>query len=261
MRPTRFLPLATITALLLAGCGAQPQADEATPAASPEPSVTSAEPTPHVYRRHLTWEELEAGEPSIEAAEDERRQYRPPSDESPAQNVPRPQMPQGMNEDTEEGLIKFIYYWISLAEYGTETGDFTELYSLSGDLMVEEYSRFATTARHYREGGWVDGGLYFVYLLDYFEDFYGDGTRVFGTLTSRSNERWYGGDDVEFVDNTAWTYTPTFFLAKFVDGRWVMEDIQEKREEVLFLEGQSLGVSSTGVAAYAVDTARDSFED
>lgn len=259
MRPTRFLSLATVAALLLAGCTASPQTEEAASSPSPEPTVTSAEPTPHVYNRHLTWEEAMGDGPTLDPAEDERRHYRPANAEGPAQKVPRPQIPEGMHEDTEEGLIKFIFYWISLADYGMETGDFNELYSLSGTMMVEEYSHFALTAKHYREGGWVEGGHYSVYLMDYFEDFYGDGTRVYGTLIEQQNELWHGKGDAELIDNTAGTFTPTFFKAKFIDGKWVMEDVQEKHGTTYFLEGQRLGITGTAVGAHALHRARDSF--
>lgn len=59
-------------------------------------------------------------------------EYRPADKNGPAQNVPKPVEPEGMNVESEGGLFKFLSYWNQAVNYGVETGDFTAAKSLIG---------------------------------------------------------------------------------------------------------------------------------
>ena len=91
-------------------------------------------------------------------------EYRAADYEGPAQNVPKPKYPEGMDIETPEGLYKFIDYWNELRNYAVQTGDFenyanriVKVYSKEGDFI-------ASTHDLYRTKGWVIGGKRQVFI-------------------------------------------------------------------------------------------------
>ena len=86
-------------------------------------------------------------------------EYRAADYEGPAQNVPKPKYPEGMDVETPEGLYKFLQYWTDLHNYAVQTGDSKELgnrisegfYKVAGDFVTGVYWL-------YKEGGWNIGG-------------------------------------------------------------------------------------------------------
>ncbi len=50
-------------------------------------------------------------------------EYRAADEHGPAQNVPKPKEPAGMNVETVEGVVKFLNYWNDIRNYSFQTGD------------------------------------------------------------------------------------------------------------------------------------------
>ncbi|MEX5297244.1 DUF6318 family protein [Kocuria sp. CPCC 205292] len=93
---------AALAALLLAGCGTDDDGAAASPSsAAPSASTTAAAPGP-------------AATPDA---------YVPASLDGPAQNVPKPVMPDLAREESREGAQAFLDYWSDAKWYAYQTGD------------------------------------------------------------------------------------------------------------------------------------------
>ena len=91
-------------------------------------------------------------------------EYRAADYEGPAQNVPKPKYPEGMDIETPEGLYKFLQYWTDLHNYAMQTGDSKEL----GNRTDSEYKSAAEFIQYiyhfYKNGNWIIGGLRNIYI-------------------------------------------------------------------------------------------------
>lgn len=147
----RALALVSLAGLVLAGCSSS-EAEEAggSDDASASASVTSAS------------ESSEGGE--TEAAESEEYysggskalagEYRAADEQGPAQNVPRPQEPEGMNIESTEGMVKFLNYWNDERNYAVQTGDVSQLYRMVETHYESEISFYNSLKDTYENGGW-----------------------------------------------------------------------------------------------------------
>ena len=97
-------------------------------------------------------------------------EYRPADDKGPAQNVPKPQEPEGMNLETPEAFFKFIEYWNEQRNYALQTGDVKGYAHITSGAFTEELQAIAYMETLYKKGGWVIGGLRkIIYEKDSFE--------------------------------------------------------------------------------------------
>ena len=81
-------------------------------------------------------------------------EYVPATAEKKAQNVPKPIVPEKMNEATIEGMYEFLSYWVASFNYMFMTGDYEPL------KKADPYSRYANEGSNaviiYSSGrGWV----------------------------------------------------------------------------------------------------------
>lgn len=84
--------------------------------------------------------------------------YKPADANGKAQNVPVPVMPALARENSKEGLEAFVRYWYALGNYANETGDVTELSTLSAQQCQScIYFQKAATDGHLN-GRWLVGG-------------------------------------------------------------------------------------------------------
>ena len=87
-------------------------------------------------------------------------EYRAADEHGPAQNVPKPKEPAGMNVETVEGVVKFLNYWNDIRNYSFQTGD---AYACAGITSAEyeiEGKTLNSIANLYaRNNGWAVGGL------------------------------------------------------------------------------------------------------
>lgn len=147
--------------LLLTACGGDPEPGETTtappstptasgssPASSPSEAAGETSPAPSPSTGAPT--SADAGSASSGA-------YVPASADGPAQNVPKPEMPEVMKEETKEGAEAAVEYFWEAHYYAEQTGD-TEVF----DTLYSEYCEFcgltSTSLKSiYEEGGWYTG--------------------------------------------------------------------------------------------------------
>ena len=145
---------------LLAACGQQAN-NEAAATASTTPSETasasaaasdvtsaSATPSPVITRGYSGESKAPDGE------------YRPADKYGPAQNVPKPSLPEeGHNEKSVEGLRKTFDAWVQWGNYGIQTGDYAKAREFISPNFSSELEAYESIEKLYRRGGWVIDGI------------------------------------------------------------------------------------------------------
>lgn len=185
---TRLGATLAVSALALTGCGmgasGSPSADSSTATSEPS-SSSSASSDKTGFSKTTESPSASAGasssssaSPSASAAlssegralaidiEFDRSfdDYVPATEEAPAQNVPRPIEPAGMNEHTQEGFVKFFEYYIAERNYAITSGDtarWRELVTPAGEpnpFQQAELQFLDKVDAAYKNGGWVVNG-------------------------------------------------------------------------------------------------------
>lgn len=132
-------------ALLLTGCQGGP------PGGSPSESSSTTAPTSGASSPGPS-----GTGPSGSAAP--ATVYKPADAKGKAQNVPVPVMPELAKENSEAGLEAFIRYWYAIGNYADETGDISNLRTLSTpECQACTYFQKASTDS-YKNGRWLVGG-------------------------------------------------------------------------------------------------------
>lgn len=92
--------------------------------------------------------------PTLSAA----RTYKPASTAGPAENVAFPTFPSVARTETKEGAEAFARYWVSLLNYGYETGDVDAFQRLAHASCPQcrQLTRFIQ--EWHADGGWLVGG-------------------------------------------------------------------------------------------------------
>ena len=87
-------------------------------------------------------------------------EYREADLQGPAQNVPKPVMPEdGYKLATVEGLEKSVHAWVNWKNYGIQTGDYTIARQFVSAQFTEETEYMDTITKLYERGVWVKGGV------------------------------------------------------------------------------------------------------
>ncbi len=146
-------------AALLAACGQQANNEAAAITTSAAPSETasastvasespSASATPSTVRGYSGGSKAPDGE------------YRKADKYGPAQNVPKPTVPEdGYNEKSLEGMRKTMDAWILWANYGTQTGDYSMARKFISSNFKRELEEYKNAEELYKSGGWIIGGI------------------------------------------------------------------------------------------------------
>ena len=143
---------------LLTACGQQANNEAAaTATAAPSESAStsaaasesaSASATPSTVRGYSGGSKAPDGE------------YRPADKYGPAQNVPKPNVPEdGYNEKSLEGMRKTMDAWILWANYGTQTGDYSMARKFISPNFKRELEEYKNAEELYQSGGWIIGGI------------------------------------------------------------------------------------------------------
>ena len=144
---------------LLAACGQQAN-NEAAATASAAPSETasasaaasgspSASATPSTVRGYSGGSKAPDGE------------YRKADWQGPAQNVPKPPVPEeGYREKSISGLEKTLRAWILHENYSIQTGDYTETLKFLSPSFTSEIDFYKKISSLYQRGGWVVAGTH-----------------------------------------------------------------------------------------------------
>lgn len=204
--------LGAALALSLTACGGDPEPAETTTA--PPSTQPAAESSPASSPGTASGATTPAASPSdntttsAAAGSASSGDYVPASADGPAQNVPKPEMPAAMKEETEEGAEAAVEYFWDALHYAEQTGD-TELL----DETYSEYCEFCSVSSRtmkdvYDTGKWISGeeveitsilparsenGYIFTMLMDMSggSSFEPDGTPIDDeTFGPRENQPW-----------------------------------------------------------------------
>lgn len=238
-KPPTFAAFLVFSALLLAGCGsAQPTANLPSPEVSSVTSIAESSPTAVASSTST--------DPSVDTATVDPAQaspspsqaysggskapegeYRPADVFGPAQNVPKPVAPVGMNVESPEAMILFITYWQDMRNYAYQTGDISEVKLLVDESHTNEHEFYAALEEIYSSGGWIiAGGLTIHYNKDLMVS-HGNGEYSIGSnFEAADSVLWYGGKAV-YNDNSDSIYHGVDFRLKFTDGSWKVLSTKE----------------------------------
>ena len=154
-------------------------------------------------------------------------EYVPATAEKKAQNVPKPVVPEKMNEATIEGMYEFLSYWVASFNYMFMTGDYEPL------KKADPYSRYANEGSNaviiYSSGrGWVydtDAPVTVQLLTDAPKKVAGGPNRYdwLGRIIYDPNAKIHieGQDPAPLVDGSTKSEA-TNFAADYKDGAWYM---------------------------------------
>ena len=154
-------------------------------------------------------------------------EYVPATAEKKAQNVPKPVVPEKMNEATVEGMYQFLSYWLASFNYMFMTGDYEPL------KKADPYSHYANEGSNaviiYSSGrGWVydtDAPVTVQLLTDAPKKVAGGPNRYdwLGRIIYDPNAKIHieGQDPAPLVDGSAKSEA-TNFAADYKDGAWYM---------------------------------------
>lgn len=154
-------------------------------------------------------------------------EYVPATAEKKAQNVPKPVVPEKMNEATIEGMYQFLSYWLASFNYMFMTGDYEPL------KKADPYSHYANEGSNaviiYSSGrGWVydtDAPVTVQLLTDAPKKVAGGPNRYdwLGRIIYDPNAKIHieGQDPAPLVDGSTKSEA-TNFAADYKDGAWYM---------------------------------------
>jgi imidazoleglycerol-phosphate synthase len=154
-------------------------------------------------------------------------EYVPATAEKKAQNVPKPVVPEKMNEATIEGMYEFLCYWVASFNYMFMTGDFEPLKKADPEGRYANESSNAVII--YSSGrGWVydtDAPVTVQLLTDAPKKVAGGPNRYdwLGRIIYDPNAKIHieGQDPTPLVDGSTKSEA-TNFAADYKDGAWYM---------------------------------------
>lgn len=228
----KVLSLSAIALLLLTGCGAKKELPPIPGAASASASATSTPSENASSGTSAASSESVSAEAS--ASETQRYsggskapdgEYRAADEHGPAQNVPKPVAPEGMNEESEEGLFKFLGYWAESVNYGIQTGDFTYVSPIIAESHEVDVEYFSWLENLYDHNGWVAGGLRSVVVGDGLLVSQGNGVYTWGGNLEVQNSYIYLNDEMTFTDNSPTKNMGIYFEVKYENNEWEMVNI------------------------------------
>lgn len=159
-------------------------------------------------------------------------EYVPATAEKKAQNVPKPVVPEKMNEATVEGMYQFLSYWLASFNYMFMTGDYEPL------KKADPYSHYANEGSNaviiYSSGrGWVydtDAPVTVQLLTDAPKKVAGGPNRYdwLGRIIYDPNAKAHveGHDPVPLVDGSTKSEA-TNFPFDYKDGAWFLLSDEE----------------------------------
>ncbi|MGV3148900.1 DUF6318 family protein [Rothia nasimurium] len=217
--PTRSLTFAAIALLALTGCGAQatgsiPEAD-----ASATASVTASSTS---VAADATASAAETNYSGGSKAPD--GEYRAADEHGPAQNVPKPVAPDGMNVETPEAMEKFITYWNDMRNYAIQTGDTTALKELTSSNYEADLTFIDSVERLYEDGGWIIGLQRELHLNPDLVTSYGDGLYGYGLNVTSENGIINEVTEIKTIDSSEANLQGYEFFFKYSDGEWEAYD-------------------------------------
>ncbi|MFC6352956.1 DUF6318 family protein [Rothia nasimurium] len=148
---TRKLALTAIALLALTGCSAQATGSVPEPGSSTTTSAVASSTASATEETAKAEETNYSG--GSKAPEGE---YRAADEHGPAQNVPKPVAPEGMNVESTEAMLLFINYWNDMRNYALQTGDVEQVSSMVDKSFTQEQNFYSALDQMYEAYSKVD---------------------------------------------------------------------------------------------------------
>lgn len=237
---TALTSAALALALLFTGCSAENSEEKAA-----EPSATSSSASSGSSQEPEKAESSETQDsPSPEASSQpagEKKysggskapegEYRPADEHGPAQNVPVPKIPEGMDVESAEGLEKFVGYWNDARNYAVETGDTTLVRERTSVEYSQGIKNFDSWDKLRIAGGWTVGGLQTIKIDKSLIQSLGDGFYVV-PMNSQSNDAIVvkNGEFAGHALSEQNLHTYILKLQYADNGKWYLTDIVDFKD-------------------------------
>lgn len=213
--PTRNLALTAIALLALTGCGAQATGSVPEPDSSTTTSAVAATSASAVEETASAEETNYSG--GSKAPEGE---YRAADEHGPAQNVPKPIAPEGMNVESTDAMLLFINYWNEMRNYANQTGDISSIQSLVDESFEQEQKYYDSLQKIYESGGWVIGGNRTIHYNKDLLIAEGEGKySIASNFELENTVLWYNGE-ARAYDNSQNIYRGIMLTVQFDNGSW-----------------------------------------
>lgn len=213
--PTRNLALTAITLLALTGCGAQATGSV------PEPDSSTTTSAATSSTANATEETAKAEETNYSGgSKAPEGEYRAADEHGPAQNVPKPVAPEGMNIESTEAMLLFINYWNDMRNYANQTGDISSIRGLVDDSFEQEQKYYDSLQKIYESGGWVIGGNRTIHYNKDLLIAEGEGKySIASNFELENTVLWYNGE-ARAYDNSQNIYRGIMLTVQFDNGSW-----------------------------------------
>lgn len=212
---TRKLALTAIALLALTGCSAQATGSVPEPGSSTTTSAVASSTASATEGTAKAEETNYSG--GSKAPEGE---YRAADEHGPAQNVPKPVAPEGMNVESTEAMLLFINYWNDMRNYANQTGDISSIQGLVDDSFEQEQKYYDSLQKIYESGGWVIGGNRTIHYNKDLLIAEGEGKySIASNFELENTVLWYNGE-ARAYDNSQNIYRGIMLTVQFDNGSW-----------------------------------------
>ena len=139
---------------------------------------------------------------------------------------PAPAKPSQMNEESAEGAVASVGYFLDLYRYAYMTGNTTELAAMSDGQCIFCKSAIDNSTKLHAEGGWKDKWEQKFSDVNFHEKVEGNNyNRVDVTASHGQIVRHPGGSAPAVTDNETKEKTLTFAIC-YVNGRWMVREVE-----------------------------------
>ena len=139
---------------------------------------------------------------------------------------PAPAKPQHMNEESPEGAVASVGYFLDLYRYAYMTGNTTELAAMSDGQCIFCKSAIDNSTKLHAEGGWKDKWEQKFSDVSFHEKVEGNNyNRVDVTASHGQIVKHPGGSAPAVTDNETKEKTLTFAMC-YVNGRWMVREVE-----------------------------------
>ena len=214
---TRNLAFTAIALLAFTGCGDQatgsvPEPDSSTSTAAAAAASGSASASEETASAEET--NYSGGSKAPEG------EYRAADEHGPAQNVPKPAAPEGMNVESTEAMLLFIDYWNDMRNYANQTGDISSISNLVESSFEQEHKYYDSLQKIYESSGWVIGGNRTIHYNKDLIISYGNGEYSIGSNFEVENTVLWVNNEATAYDNSDSIYKGIDLRLKFAEGSW-----------------------------------------
>lgn len=217
--PTRNLALTAIALLALTGCGAQATGSVPEPDSSTMASAAAATSASAVEETASAEETNYSG--GSKAPEGE---YRVADEHGPAQNVPKPVAPEGMNMESTDAMLLFINYWNEMRNYAIQTGDTQDLKHMYEDTYEADLRFIDSVDKLYKNGGWIIGLKRDVHANRELVTHLGNSAYSLGANITVENGIINEVQKIKSIDNSEANLNGYEIIVTFKDGEWKVSD-------------------------------------